>query len=114
MDSNQPKKKIVYHLDCLKDEVYDIIRTIRDPEKPHTLEELDVIQEDLITISLDEEIGVPLIKIIWVPTVPTCNLALNIALCLRTKLFNEFSVKDAKIEILVDEGKHVNKEQIDK
>lgn len=39
---------IMFNLDCsdeayLKEEVYDIIRTIRDPEFPKTLEELDVV-----------------------------------------------------------------------
>ncbi len=29
----------------------DIIRTIRDPEKPHTLEELDVINEDSVEVT---------------------------------------------------------------
>lgn len=38
----------MFNLDCsdeayLKEEVYDIIRTIRDPEFPKTLEELDVV-----------------------------------------------------------------------
>ena len=56
----QDKRELAIDLDYLKDEVYgisysfqipsDIIRTIRDPEKPFTLEELDVVDEDLIEV----------------------------------------------------------------
>ncbi|KAF7989456.1 hypothetical protein HCN44_008130 [Aphidius gifuensis] len=35
----------------LKDTVYDILRTIKDPEKPQTLEELDVVYEDCVSIT---------------------------------------------------------------
>ena len=52
-----------------KENVYDIIRTIQDPEKPETLEELDVVQEDL------EKPGYYMAKITFVPTVPHCSLA---------------------------------------
>lgn len=32
-------------------ECIDIIRTIQDPEKPCTLEELSVVDEDLVTVT---------------------------------------------------------------
>ncbi|XP_072134107.1 cytosolic iron-sulfur assembly component 2A-like isoform X2 [Mobula birostris] len=66
-------------------EVYDIIRTIRDPEKPNTLEELDVVTEECIDVKLlaDDEY---LIIIRFTPTVPHCSLATLIGLCLRVKL----------------------------
>lgn len=32
-------------------EVYDIIRTIRDPERPESLEELDVVREEWVEIT---------------------------------------------------------------
>ncbi|TRY98839.1 hypothetical protein DNTS_027855 [Danionella cerebrum] len=55
-------------------EVYDVIRTIRDPEKPNTLEELDVVCEDCVEVT---EIGEEeyLIVIRFSPTVPHCSLA---------------------------------------
>ncbi|MXQ82250.1 hypothetical protein E5288_WYG010969 [Bos mutus] len=31
-------------------EVYDLIRTIRDPEKPNTLEELEVVTESCVEV----------------------------------------------------------------
>ncbi len=84
-----------------------------DPEKPMSLEDLNVVQEDLITVTCkinylpkfyplieDPASKVPTIEIIWVPTVPDCHLATTIALCLRTKLYKEISVKNAKIDII--------------
>ena len=43
--------------------------------------------------------GPPTIQIIWTPTNPDCKCALTIALCLRTKLFQQLSIKNAKIDI---------------
>ncbi|KAF4804458.1 MIP18 family protein [Turdus rufiventris] len=55
-------------------EVYDIIRTIRDPEKPNTLEELEVVTENCVEV---QEIGEDeyLVIIRFTPTVPHCSLA---------------------------------------
>ena len=37
----------------LCDEVYEIIRTIKDPEFPQTLEELDVVDQDNVLIEIN-------------------------------------------------------------
>lgn len=52
----------------------DIIRTIRDPEKPNTLEELEVVSESCVEV---QEIGEDeyLVIIRFTPTVPHCSLA---------------------------------------
>lgn len=52
----------------------DVIRTIRDPEKPNTLEELDVVTEKCVEV---QELGEEeyLIIIRFSPTVPHCSLA---------------------------------------
>lgn len=52
----------------------DIIRTIRDPEKPNTLEELEVVTENCVEV---QEIGEDeyLVIIRFTPTVPHCSLA---------------------------------------
>ena len=89
----------------------DIIKTIRDPEEPGTLEELQMVNEDLLTVKSKCSIpsntlignkisgDPPTIQIIWTPTNPDCKCALTIALCLRTKLIQQLSVKNAKIDI---------------
>ena len=59
------------------------------------------------------------IQITWVPTVPNCHLAMTIALCIKTKLWRELpklgeKYGRSKIDVLVQEGKHETKEEIDK
>lgn len=58
----------------------DVIRTIRDPEKPNTLEELDVVTEKCVEV---QELGDDeyLIIIKFSPTVPHCSLATLIGVC---------------------------------
>lgn len=93
-------------------EVYDIIRTIRDPEKPNTLEELDVVTEECVEVKLlaDDEY---LIIIRFTPTVPHCSLATLIGLCLRVKLQRCLPFKH-KLEIYISEGSHSTEEDINK
>ena len=82
---------------------------------PHTLEELRVVDPELVEVKIDEGSDTCIVEITWVPTTPTCGLALNIALCLRTKLNQEFSERArAKIDIFVQEGKHNDKAKIDR
>jgi len=98
-----------------KELTFDIIRNIRDPEKPETLEELDVVQEDLVEVTeLKESPGRFLIKITFVPTVPHCSLATLIGLCIRTKLLQELPERKFKIDIFIKEGSHSTADEITK
>uniref|UniRef100_S4RE90 Cytosolic iron-sulfur assembly component 2A n=1 Tax=Petromyzon marinus TaxID=7757 RepID=S4RE90_PETMA len=62
-------------------EVYDVIRTIQDPEKPSSLEELGVVSEGCVEVQAltearrgeDEEEHLVVIR--FTPTVPHCSLA---------------------------------------
>ncbi|XP_056427553.1 cytosolic iron-sulfur assembly component 2A isoform X2 [Hyla sarda] len=93
-------------------EVYDIIRSIRDPEKPSTLEDLEVVSESCVTVEeLDDECFLVIIK--FTPTVPHCSLATLIGLCLRVKLQRCLSFKH-KLEIYISEGTHSTEEDINK
>ncbi|KAG8440826.1 hypothetical protein GDO86_006529 [Hymenochirus boettgeri] len=93
-------------------EVYDIIRNIRDPEKPSTLEDLEVVSESCVSVQeLDEECYLVVIK--FTPTVPHCSLATLIGLCLRIKLQRCLSFKH-KLEIYISEGTHSTEEDINK
>ncbi|CAM9410361.1 unnamed protein product [Bubo scandiacus] len=93
-------------------EVYDIIRTIRDPEKPNTLEELEVVTESCVEV---QEIGEDeyLVIIRFTPTVPHCSLATLIGLCLRIKLQRCLPFRH-KLEIYISEGTHSTEEDINK
>lgn len=100
--------------DYLQEEAYDIISTIRDPELPHTLEQLSVVDQDLVKVTVDEKHRQVSYEIVWVPTTPSCGFALSVALSIRMKLERELSSKQwAKIDIFVQEGKHNTKEAID-
>uniref|UniRef100_A0A8C3T2W2 Uncharacterized protein n=1 Tax=Chelydra serpentina TaxID=8475 RepID=A0A8C3T2W2_CHESE len=65
-------------------EVYDIIRTIRDPEKPNTLEELAVVTESCVEV---HEIGEDeyLVLIRFTPTVPRLGFFLFLFFFLRKR-----------------------------
>lgn len=95
----------------MRELVYDLIRGIIDPEKPETLEELNVVSEEDISVSrLNKDY---LIKVVFVPTVPHCSLASLIGLSIRTKL--ETSIPDKfKLDIFIKEGTHETADDINK
>eukprot|EP00923_Selenidium_pygospionis_P027969 GHVN01050514.1.p1 GENE.GHVN01050514.1~~GHVN01050514.1.p1 ORF type:complete len:121 (+),score=4.37 GHVN01050514.1:314-676(+) len=87
------------HLDDLTSDVYQTIRSIRDPEFPaQDLESLGIVHPDCIAITstspqqrISSSIGEQTeIKINIKPTTPHCSLAATIGLCIRTKLAREF------------------------
>eukprot|EP01132_Coremiostelium_polycephalum_P008024 gene8024-9869_t len=84
-----------------------------DPEFPQTLEELNVVSEDLIEIEDDKSKDTCSILIYFKPTVPHCHLAPTIALCLREKI-NRFLPKKSKIIIYVKPGTHNTEFEINK
>ncbi|KAK3577317.1 hypothetical protein CHS0354_008412 [Potamilus streckersoni] len=96
----------------IQETVYDLIRSIRDPEKAETLEELNVVSEESVTVkrfNSDEY----LIKIEFIPTVPHCSLASLIGLCLREKLQKNFTERH-KLDIFIKEGTHETVNEINK
>lgn len=87
----------------------DLLRTIRDPEKPNTLEDLQVITEESVQVQPFEVDGY-LIRIDFNPTVPHCSLASLIGLCLRGKIQKNV-VERIKLDIVIAEGKHSTEEE---
>ena len=72
-------------------EVYDLIRTIQDPEKPNTLEELEVVTESCVEVQeINEDDYLVIIR--FTPMVPHCSLETLIGLCLRVKTSVVFTV----------------------
>ena len=73
-----------------KETIFDIIKDIKDPEKDESLEELDVVRENLVFVTRDStDSPFYSVKVEFVPTVPHCSLATLIGLCLITKLNKE-------------------------
>lgn len=88
----------------------DILRTIKDPEKPQTLEQLDVVYEDCINICANTPRGISVIRVEFNPTVPHCSLATLIGLCIRVKL-ERFLVASFKLDIYIKKGAHSTEEE---
>ncbi|XP_035719994.1 MIP18 family protein galla-1-like [Vespa mandarinia] len=97
----------------LKESVYDLLRTIKDPEKPQTLEQLDVIYEDCVNICQSTPSGISVIRVEFNPTVPHCSLATLIGLCIRVKLERHL-VAIFKLDIFIKEGTHSTEQEINK
>ncbi|CAB0035741.1 unnamed protein product [Trichogramma brassicae] len=97
----------------LRESIFDILRTIKDPEKPQTLEQLDVVYEEGIEIKEATPGGVTVIRVIFNPTVPHCSLATLIGLCIRVKLERHL-LAHFKLDIFIKEGTHVTEQEINK
>ncbi|XP_011695801.1 PREDICTED: MIP18 family protein CG30152 isoform X1 [Wasmannia auropunctata] len=97
----------------LKESVYDVLRTIKDPEKPQTLEQLDVVYEDCIKVCHSTPGGVSVIRVEFNPTVPHCSLATLIGLCIRIKLERHLSAS-FKLDIYIKKGAHSTEQEINK
>ncbi|CAH1390845.1 unnamed protein product [Nezara viridula] len=114
--SHQENKHIEqYSEKQLKVIVYDTVRSIKDPEKPFNLEDLDVVYEDGIEVSkgLNGDEYVYRIRVEFKPTIPHCNLATLIGLCIRMKLKENLHVR-YKLTIRVKEGSHVLADDVNK
>lgn len=94
--------------------IYDIIKTIKDPEKPNSLEELNVVTEDLIRVYPFGTSGDRFVASIeFVPTIQHCSLAPLIGLCIRTKL-ERCLPSTTKLDIFVKQGTHSTVDEINK
>mmetsp|Transcript_28726 Transcript_28726/g.66271 ORF Transcript_28726/g.66271 Transcript_28726/m.66271 type:complete len:155 (-) Transcript_28726:205-669(-) len=87
------------------EDVFDVIRTIKDPEHPYSLEELNVVSEHGVDVRFDEHTGYSNISLNFTPTVPHCSLAILIGLCIRVKCQREL-VGKFKLDIAVPQGTH--------
>lgn len=88
-------------------EIFDLIRNIKDPERAETLEELKVVRLENITVENNN------INILFIPTVPHCSLAMLIGLFIRVKLSHCFP-KRYKINIRVFPNSHNKENEVNK
>ncbi|RWS25100.1 mitotic spindle-associated MMXD complex subunit MIP18-like protein [Leptotrombidium deliense] len=90
-------------------EVFDLIRGIKDPEHPLTLEELNVVEEDKVVV--DNELN--LVSIHFTPTINHCSMATLIGLTIVVKLLRCLPSR-FKIDVRITEGRHATEEAINK
>ncbi|XP_059090163.1 cytosolic iron-sulfur assembly component 2A-like [Tigriopus californicus] len=93
--------------------VYDLLQDIRDPEKPESLSDLDVVRPELIQV---RKLGPHLFhaSIGFVPTVSHCSLATLIGLCLRIKLVRNLPARTFKLHFFIQPGSHETAAEITK
>ncbi|KAJ7611678.1 hypothetical protein FB45DRAFT_314206 [Roridomyces roridus] len=82
-----------------QDEIFDLIRSINDPEHPNTLEELRVVSAPQITVSGNR------IMVEFTPTVPHCGLSTLIGLSIRVRLLRALPSR-FKVDITLKPGSH--------
>lgn len=105
----------------LQERIFDVIRDIRDPEHPHTLEELSVVDETSISIvpPPDDSPGYGTVCITFTPTVPHCSLASIIGLSLffklrQTSLLSPPGEHYYKLHVRCAQGSHANEKDINR
>ena len=90
-------------------EIFDLIRDIKDPEHPNTLEQLNVAQRQLITV--DDERG--LVTLTFTPTIPHCSMATLIGLSIRVKLLRSLPPR-FKVDVAITPGTHASEHAVNK
>jgi len=88
-------------------EVFDLIRSISDPEHPLTLEQLRVVSAEQV------ELGQNSIMVEFTPTVPHCGMSTVIGLCIQTRLMRSLPHR-FKIDIRVKPGSHQSEDTLNK
>ena len=90
-------------------EIFDLIRTIIDPEHPYNLEELNIISLDDIIVDNTNRI----ITVYFSPTIENCGFASLIGLSIKKKLLNFISPKYS-IDVLIREPKNESDKNLNK
>ncbi|XP_029377312.1 cytosolic iron-sulfur assembly component 2B [Echeneis naucrates] len=90
-------------------EIFDLIRSINDPEHPLSLEELNVVEQDRVKVNdVESTVGVE-----FTPTIPHCSMATLIGLSIKVKLLR--SLPDRfKINVHITPGTHASEEAVNK
>ncbi|KAI9552463.1 hypothetical protein GHT06_022829 [Daphnia sinensis] len=96
----------------IKEIITDLLRMVKDPEKPNTLADLQVITDESVQVQPFEGDGY-LVRIDFNPTVPHCSLASLIGLCIRGKIQKNV-LERIKLDIVIAKGKHSTEEEINK
>lgn len=90
-----------------EEEIFDLIRSINDPEHPHTLESLMVVSQKQIRLKGN------LLEVEFTPTVPHCGMATIIGLCIRVRLLRSLPER-FKVDIIIKKGTHQSENAVNK
>ncbi|EGO21795.1 hypothetical protein SERLADRAFT_372430 [Serpula lacrymans var. lacrymans S7.9] len=90
-----------------RDEIFDLIRSISDPEHPNSLEELRVVSAPQI------DVGDNHVTVEFTPTVPHCGMSTLIGLSIRVRLLRSLPQR-YKVDIRVKPGSHQSEDAVNK
>ncbi|KAK4299224.1 hypothetical protein Pmani_028486 [Petrolisthes manimaculis] len=94
-------------------EIFDLIRHIRDPEHPLSLEELNVVEESACEVEDMGEGGQGKVVVHFTPTIPHCSMASLIGLSIRLKLLQTLPAR-LKVDVRITPGTHASELAINK
>uniref|UniRef100_V9L134 Cytosolic iron-sulfur assembly component 2B n=1 Tax=Callorhinchus milii TaxID=7868 RepID=V9L134_CALMI len=90
-------------------EIFDLIRSINDPEHPLSLEELNVVEPVRVHVN-DEESTV---TVAFTPTIPHCSMATLIGLSIKVKLLRSLPER-FKVDVHITPGTHASEQAVNK
>lgn len=92
-----------------KEEIFEYIRHLNDPEHPLTLEQLNVVSLSNILVLDPGDI----VHVRFTPTIPHCSMATLIGLSIRVKLLRSLP-RRFKVFVEITPGTHQSEEAINK
>lgn len=100
--------------------VFELIRDIRDPEHPYSLEQLGVVSWRDISVGVigpdgtvpDAGLPIRYVRVVFKPTIPHCSMAAIIGLCIKAQV-SRF-VKGHFVQVHIADGAHVNFKALNK
>lgn len=90
-------------------EIFDLVRNIKDPEHPLTLEELNVVSVEDCHVDLNTNC----IRVEFTPTITHCSLATLIGLAIQVKLLRTLP-DTCKIDVKIAKGTHSTEDAVNK
>ncbi|KAK1922701.1 hypothetical protein DB88DRAFT_496013 [Papiliotrema laurentii] len=89
------------------EEIYDLLRSITDPEHPVTLEQLRVVTPGDISVAGNR------VLVYLTPTIPHCSMSTLIGLSLRVRLLRALPAR-YRVDIRIKPGSHQSEHAVNK
>ncbi|CAN7053229.1 unnamed protein product [Brassica rapa subsp. trilocularis] len=86
-----------------------VIKNIKDPERPSSLEHLKVLTKDSVEVDDDKSY----VRVTFTPTMKLCGITTLIGLCVRVKLMRNLPGR-YKVDIRVAPGTHATEAAVNK
>ncbi|TFL07800.1 hypothetical protein BDV98DRAFT_558480 [Pterulicium gracile] len=90
-----------------RDEIFDLIRNITDPEHPCSLEDLRVVSAPQVSVNRNT------VVVEFTPTVPHCGMSTLIGLSIRVRLMRSLPAR-YKIDIFLKPGSHNSEQSVNR